>query len=1048
MVQKFLTRSQKEAAQRSTGLTVQESAARGGRPVRRPNLQITGAVSAGAGDLLGGVSPTFGLDELSRRFGAQSFIPGQTLPGERSGEEKARRLREAGLFTDNLARRGGNVFGGFSPSRFGTFRGNVGFDTSSLAQPKREDTGGFIDLDPDVIRRQNQIARQFGLDFKPDDIALGRFGETFIGEQEAERAGLRGLEKQLADLRAGLLGGGGTRNIVRGGGGPRGQEAVGSFEQSANAEIAEAQFNLRQGGSADLRAQRQAELDEIIERVLGANPQAKALQEQIEAETTAGDERIAKLKEAQQGRLKEETRTIGESQAERTKIGAGEATPEQQEEESAIQLSTGFSTVNAQSFENLFASLKTFGQPFTAGADDFTNIEFRQRNSDAQASQEDETRLEGQRTTLEDQAVIQREQAEADAEERRQELETQRDDRIKRVKSDLAASGRLTTDNKGNLDADAIALLDKIRSDANNDFDKANRINERNLQSSLRDIQFNQNQTLLGLNNEFFDRQETRRLAQQTREDAFNRLIFTQQQLGQRQLQGQKFDVLQTAQKQQFELQKEALEAQEDTLFGTTATGQFGSLDERISSLSPRETAVLNSNLAAIAGGGISRTSLVKKLKQIEDAGFPDLAEIASRRGARAITKRTATQLSRLGIPRGTSPIVQDFIVEARQNAGGGNETFQTLKLKDRNNFSLRLETFGDLQIIEALRSNDFSNLSQRHIDELNDVFGISEAEKARTGIGQKVLLFGAEFRGTQKDKEVLLDIMSEKYSVDRIREISGLAVTDNEREALKRILPNITSFRKRFEFATKDAIRDMEDTLFPEINEFGFFDEEEAFTGLTLVKGKKFQELTRRIQGLSTIELLGRDSLSGFRLPELEGQGTDVGSLSDEDITRMIAEQKKNDSPLFVDGVQQGQNRGIDSSFIERVEGGFQSKAFEDGGRFSIGFGTPSFEGEEITQEEGQRRLAERIEEVNSEIDKVITADISPQQRTALASFLFNLGTNIFDKQSSKRLLVAINSGDERVIREEFLKFNKSQGTALRGLTSRRNAELDLFFG
>ena len=296
-------------------------------------------------------------------------------------------------------------------------------------------------------------------------------------------------------------------------------------------------------------------------------------------------------------------------------------------------------------------------------------------------------------------------------------------------------------------------------------------------------------------------------------------------------------------------------------------------LKTRTAALAPREAMDLNADLALIMSGGLTKSSLVEKIEALKEQGFSDLAELASRRGGRAITKRTATQLQRLNIPRATSPIVQDFIVEARQNAGMGNETFQGLKLKERKEFALRTETYGDLQIIDALRSNDFSGLTKRQVDQLNDAFGISDKEKARTGIGQKLLIQGQEFFGTGKDVNILLDIMSRKYTVDRIRDISGLAVTDKERTALEQILPNVNKFSRRFKYATRDAINDMDETLIPELREYGFFDTEEAFDGMTKLKGRAVQDLTRRIQGLSTVELLARDSVFGFELPELEGE-------------------------------------------------------------------------------------------------------------------------------------------------------------------------------
>lgn len=139
--------------------------------------------------------------------------------------------------------------------------------------------------------------------------------------------------------------------------------------------------------------------------------------------------------------------------------------------------------------------------------------------------------------------------------------------------------------------------------------------------------------------------------------------------------------------------------------------------------------------------------------------------------------------------------------------------------------------------------------------------------------------------------------------------------------------------------------------------------------------------------------------------------------------------------------------------SLIKEFEG-FDSKAYKCcAGVWTIGYGatyymdgTPVKEGDTITKEEAEKLLNEMSEEkYGVYVDKYVTSDINQYQRDALISFAYNCG-NANLKSSTLLKKININPND-KTIRNEFLKWNKSGGKVIAGLTRRREAEADLYF-
>jgi len=85
-------------------------------------------------------------------------------------------------------------------------------------------------------------------------------------------------------------------------------------------------------------------------------------------------------------------------------------------------------------------------------------------------------------------------------------------------------------------------------------------------------------------------------------------------------------------------------------------------------------------------------------------------------------------------------------------------------------------------------------------------------------------------------------------------------------------------------------------------------------------------------------------------------------------------------------------------------------------------------------------------IKHYEHSVDSFCRDDINQNQFDALVSFCYNLGAGSL---KSSTLLKKINADpNDPLIKDEFLKWNKCQGKVLKGLTERRKAEADLYFG
>ena len=104
---------------------------------------------------------------------------------------------------------------------------------------------------------------------------------------------------------------------------------------------------------------------------------------------------------------------------------------------------------------------------------------------------------------------------------------------------------------------------------------------------------------------------------------------------------------------------------------------------------------------------------------------------------------------------------------------------------------------------------------------------------------------------------------------------------------------------------------------------------------------------------------------------------------------------------------------------------------------------------GDTISADQAESYLAADLASAAASVDHLVTVAVNPQQRGALASFVFNLGAGSLEGSTLLRLL---NNGDYAGAAGEFGKWVHStvdgHKVVLDGLVKRRAAEAALFQG
>ena len=76
------------------------------------------------------------------------------------------------------------------------------------------------------------------------------------------------------------------------------------------------------------------------------------------------------------------------------------------------------------------------------------------------------------------------------------------------------------------------------------------------------------------------------------------------------------------------------------------------------------------------------------------------------------------------------------------------------------------------------------------------------------------------------------------------------------------------------------------------------------------------------------------------------------------------------------------------------------------------------------------------------ADVKRLVDVPLTQYQFDALVSFVFNLGSGAF---GGSTLLKKLNAGDYSAVPAQLMRWNKAGGRVLRGLTRRRQAEIDL---
>lgn len=150
--------------------------------------------------------------------------------------------------------------------------------------------------------------------------------------------------------------------------------------------------------------------------------------------------------------------------------------------------------------------------------------------------------------------------------------------------------------------------------------------------------------------------------------------------------------------------------------------------------------------------------------------------------------------------------------------------------------------------------------------------------------------------------------------------------------------------------------------------------------------------------------------------------------------------------SILLVGGMEA---KAVDQNLEELIKGfeGFSSVVYDAGdGHRTIGYGHVLKSSEnytKITERQASILLKEDIAEKQKQIEKLVKVELNSNQKTALISFVYNIGIGAFEKST---MLKKINSGDFSGASNEFDRWIHVNKKIIVGLINRRKTEKELF--
>jgi lysozyme len=142
--------------------------------------------------------------------------------------------------------------------------------------------------------------------------------------------------------------------------------------------------------------------------------------------------------------------------------------------------------------------------------------------------------------------------------------------------------------------------------------------------------------------------------------------------------------------------------------------------------------------------------------------------------------------------------------------------------------------------------------------------------------------------------------------------------------------------------------------------------------------------------------------------------------------------------------------NKGI--PIIRRFEGLRLRAYICPAGKITIGWGNTFYEngskvqmGDRITLDRADRLLFHMVNMFEAELSRLVKSNINENQKGALTSFIFNLGSTKFGRST---LLRKVNANpNDPTIKDEFMRWVGKDPKTINGLRNRRKAEADLYF-
>jgi len=165
--------------------------------------------------------------------------------------------------------------------------------------------------------------------------------------------------------------------------------------------------------------------------------------------------------------------------------------------------------------------------------------------------------------------------------------------------------------------------------------------------------------------------------------------------------------------------------------------------------------------------------------------------------------------------------------------------------------------------------------------------------------------------------------------------------------------------------------------------------------------------------------------------------------SSSRADRVANLVNAAKTDGPTRPDPTMSNQ---MYMDFLKKKEG-FRNEAYLDSaGVPTIGYGfTEGVQmGDTIDEKTANDRLLKEMAKTDQDYNKLVTADLNPNQQAAVKSLLYNIGGPQFANSKAR---AALNTGDFESFKKEAAEFRMADGKVIPGLENRRRDELELFF-